>query len=47
MVTALFAGIAPAGAGRRRPGRTFALKWPMLRILGSCAVLGLGTVLLP
>ncbi|WP_157252848.1 chromate efflux transporter [Nonomuraea typhae] len=25
---------------------TFALKWPMLRILGICALLGLGTVLL-
>jgi chromate transporter len=26
---------------------TFALRWPMLRILIVCAVLGLGTVFLP
>uniref|UniRef100_UPI003F49907A chromate efflux transporter n=1 Tax=Streptosporangium sp. CA-256172 TaxID=3240076 RepID=UPI003F49907A len=26
---------------------TFVLKWPMLRILGICALLGIGTVLLP
>ncbi|TMR14694.1 chromate efflux transporter [Nonomuraea turkmeniaca] len=26
---------------------TFAMKWPMLRILGICAALGIGTVLLP
>ncbi|GAA0825040.1 hypothetical protein ACFQVD_09370 [Streptosporangium amethystogenes subsp. fukuiense] len=26
---------------------TFVLKWPMLRILGICAPLGMGTVLLP
>ncbi|UBU08719.1 chromate efflux transporter [Nonomuraea gerenzanensis] len=26
---------------------TFAMKWPMLRILGCCAVLGLGTALVP
>ncbi|GGS94901.1 chromate transporter [Planobispora rosea] len=26
---------------------TFALKWPMLRILGVCALLGVGTVVLP
>ncbi|MFI7702825.1 chromate efflux transporter [Nonomuraea sp. NPDC049480] len=26
---------------------TFILKWPMLRILGICALLGMGTVLLP
>ncbi len=28
------------------PVMTFVLKWPMLRILGICAVLGLRTVLL-
>ncbi|MBG0830057.1 chromate efflux transporter [Planomonospora sp. ID67723] len=26
---------------------TFVLKWPMLRILGVCALLGMGTILLP
>jgi chromate transporter len=26
---------------------TFILKWPMLRILGICALLGIGTLLLP
>ncbi|WP_336213102.1 chromate transporter [Nonomuraea sp. LPB2021202275-12-8] len=26
---------------------TFVLKWPMLRILGICALLGIGTILLP
>ncbi|SEH04089.1 chromate transporter, partial [Nonomuraea solani] len=26
---------------------TFVLKWPMLRIIGICALLGIGTILLP
>ncbi|WP_199565305.1 chromate transporter [Spongiactinospora rosea] len=48
VVTALFAGIAPAVLAIVAAAlvMTFVLRWPMLRILGVCALLGVASLLL-